>query len=253
MRKEMNSKSKRKWVAGGLAAFASVALLTTGFATWIIGTQNKEINIDGTTVNVDTAKNASIELVMKISPEHKSLVLAETENLGGSDITWKNDGLVGDLTLEFDEIYVLYGDESGFDPDSTKLHFDYVSIKNGDQVVTDTANTVSLDTFGRSGGPFTYIDLPADINLDGGNSAISHPTATTTKYTFPDKNVKFRWGTAFGNNSPCKFYQDYLTAHSDLSVDDKNVLLNTAVSELNAMNTALNGTTINLKATLTDR
>ena len=37
MKKEINSKSRRRWIMGGLAAFASVALLTTGFAVWVVG------------------------------------------------------------------------------------------------------------------------------------------------------------------------------------------------------------------------
>ena len=59
MRKELNSKSKRKWIAGGIAAFASVALLTTGLATYIVGVSNTSVSLDGVKVNVDTAKNAT--------------------------------------------------------------------------------------------------------------------------------------------------------------------------------------------------
>ncbi len=55
MRKELKSKSRRKWLLGGSLAFASVALLTTGFATWVIGTQ--KTSGDGkVNIGVDTAK-----------------------------------------------------------------------------------------------------------------------------------------------------------------------------------------------------
>ena len=59
MKKEINSKSKRKWVAGGLAVFASIALLTTGFATWVVGRQetNKDAQVN---VTVDTAENKTL-------------------------------------------------------------------------------------------------------------------------------------------------------------------------------------------------
>ena len=59
MKKEINSKSRRKWIRGGLAAFASVALLTTGFAVWVVGVSNKDASED-LKVNVDTAANKSI-------------------------------------------------------------------------------------------------------------------------------------------------------------------------------------------------
>lgn len=254
MRKEMNSKSKRKWVAGGLAAFASVALLTTGFATWIIGTQNMGANIDGTVVNVDTAKNASVELVMKIEDEHKKLVFAETSDLGGADVHWQDDGVVGDLTLEFSEISVLYGKDSGFNPEAKKLHFEISSIMKEGVDVKNTANSVNLDTFGRTGGPFTYFDIPADIDLDGGEDALSDPTTTTTKYTFPSLNVSFTWGSAFGNVSPAAFYQNYFTTNAgSLDADARAVLQETVVQELNAMKTALHGAVINLTAELVNR
>ncbi len=254
MRKEMNSKSKRKWVAGGLAAFASVALLTTGFATWIIGTQNMSTNIDGTVVNVDTAKNASIELVMKIEDANKKLVFAETSDLGGADIHWQEDELVGDLTLEFSEIYVLYGKDSGFDPAAKKLHFKISSIMKEGVDKKDTANSVSLNTFGRTGGPFTYFDIPADIDLDGGASAISQLTSTTNKYTFPSLEVSFTWGSAFGRVSPAEFYQNYFTTNADtLDPDERAVLQETVVQELKDMKTALHGAVINLTAELVNR
>ena len=70
MRKEINSKSKRKWVAGGLAAFASVALLTTGFATWVVinnnVTDSKDIG-----VTVDTASNESVDFTMTLAADVK--------------------------------------------------------------------------------------------------------------------------------------------------------------------------------------
>ena len=59
MKKEINSKSRRKWIRGGLAGFASVALLTTGFAVWVVGVQKDKANGD-VKVNVDTAQNANI-------------------------------------------------------------------------------------------------------------------------------------------------------------------------------------------------
>ena len=78
MRKELNSKSKRKWIAGGIAAFASVALLTTGLATYIVGVSNTSVSLDGVKVNVDTAKNATLELAAALQ-ENSTIVLAETE------------------------------------------------------------------------------------------------------------------------------------------------------------------------------
>ena len=65
MKKELNSKSKRKWIIGGLAAFTSISLLTTGFAIWVVGVNSTESNND-VTVTVDTAQNKSIVFTMTL-------------------------------------------------------------------------------------------------------------------------------------------------------------------------------------------
>lgn len=65
MRKELKSKSRRKWLLGGSLAFASVALLTTGFATWVIGT--RQTSGDGQVhIGVDTAEDNSVELTFNL-------------------------------------------------------------------------------------------------------------------------------------------------------------------------------------------
>ena len=48
--------------AGGIAAFAAVTLVTTGFATWIIGNQaqEQEGNIN---IAIDTAKNSAEAMI----------------------------------------------------------------------------------------------------------------------------------------------------------------------------------------------
>lgn len=78
MRKELKSKSRRKWLLGGSLAFASVALLTTGFATWVIGTQ--KTSGDGQlNIGVDTAEDNSVELTFSLT-EDKIFVAEGVEN-----------------------------------------------------------------------------------------------------------------------------------------------------------------------------
>ena len=167
MRKEMNSKSKRKWVAGGLAAFASVALLTTGFATWIVGT-NKMIVDNNTTVNVATAQNASIELSMEITEANRKIRFAETSAPASDafvrvDSGAEAEGANGDLTLDFSSIKVTYGVNSGFVPSQYKLGFTVKKITKNNSDVTNSANKVALTTFDRASDSYSYFQAPADI------------------------------------------------------------------------------------------
>lgn len=256
MRKEMNSKSKRKWVAGGLAAFASVALLTTGFATWVVGTNAMSVNKD-TAVNVATAQNASIELSMDITPEHSKIRFAETSDYVPENTDFvrvdSEEGANGDLTLEFDSIKVTYGVDSGFVPSQYKLTFAVEKIVNASTVdVTTSANSIStLGTFGRTNGTvYHYFEAPAAIDLDSNNGTPSTVGSVST-YTFKPSacNVAFRWGSAWGTKSPAKFYNDYFKAPEHVA---EKTAANAEIvrSELAAMNTALEGATITLKAEL---
>ena len=260
MRKEMNSKSKRKWVAGGLAAFASVALLTTGFATWIVGTNNMDVH-NNTTVNVATAQNASIELSMEITPENSKIRFAETAAPAADAFVRVDEGGAnGDLTLNFSSIKVTYGKNSGFVPSQYKLGFTVTNITKNSANVTDSANKVTtLGTFDRTlGTAYSYFQAPKDILLDGTNGTTDAGDAFST-YTFKAEalNIPFRWGTAFGNTesgdesqSPATFYNNYFNLHrSEKTAANAEIVR----SELAAMYTALDGATITLEAKLSLR
>ena len=60
MKKDLKSKSKRKWIVGGVLLFGGVALLTTGFATWAIGVNQTKQNL-GTNVTVQGTENESVK------------------------------------------------------------------------------------------------------------------------------------------------------------------------------------------------
>ena len=66
MKKSIRKSSRRKWVVSGIAFFGSVALLTTGFATWVIGANNTSDN-DGTNVRVDTAVRNNVSLQIDLT------------------------------------------------------------------------------------------------------------------------------------------------------------------------------------------
>lgn len=90
MRKELKSKSRRKWLIGGSLAFASVALLTTGFATWVIGTQ--KTSGDGQlNIGVDTAEDNSVELTFSLDENDKKIFVAEDAGSSNPYLTIKRE------------------------------------------------------------------------------------------------------------------------------------------------------------------
>ncbi len=239
MRKEMNSKSKRKWVAGGLAAFASVALLTTGFATWVVGNSMTSSEQDGLKVNVDTAKNASIELIATLLDD--SVKFSETDAVGGDKFV-QSDATDGDLDITFDELKIVYGTQSGFNPElaTYKLQFTLVQINDVDAATNNAVvYSSSTDIFGRDGSK-TYIEAPEAVNLNNPSVGASGSESSGTKtYTFTQKTFSFRWGSAFENKSPCTYYNEKFDAESGAPA--KNAA-NAAIvyNELTDMKTKLN-------------
>ena len=241
MRKEMNSKSKRKFFAGVLAAFASVALLTTGFATWVVGTSKTSSEQGGLKVNVDTAKNASIELIATLSDSDNSVNFAE-ESKFGSDKFVQSTATDGDLDITFSELKIVYGTESGFDPtrSTCQLQFTLLQINGVDAARKNTVvYSSSTDLFHRDGSK-TYIEAPEAVNLNNLSVGSASDSESGTKtYTFTQKTFSFRWGSAFENKSPCTYYNEKFDAGE--GAPEKNATnANFVYNELTEMKTKLN-------------
>lgn len=244
MKKEINSKSKRKWVAGGLAAFASIALLTTGFATWVVG--NTSLKDDETvTVDVDTAVNKNIEFTATIYDAQ--IKLGEKSSVTGDEFVKTEDPVDGDLEISFSELKIVYGRDSGFDPKTKKLKFSIESNK--------TVNPSEGDPFGRSGTDLTYIEAPTVVSLNGASvGSDERPTTGSYTYTFIQKKFLFRWGTFFGTEgkSPLEFYNSKFDANPSLKTSGN---AQKVVDELTAMQNAFkspNNNTIKLKLEIVD-
>lgn len=239
MRKELNSKSKRKWIAGGLAAFASVALLTTGLATYIVGVQNTKVDMDGVKVNVDTAKNATLELVAALQSD-STIILAETEVPEANETNFfrvetTGDGQLvttGNLGITFSTLEIRFGTDSGFDKNNYELVFSISKVNGTEGNVTQTYTT-ETDLFGRN-GTLTYLEAPEKIDL--ATASVSESASGTVKtISLDNKNLSFRWGTVFDGKSPATYYNEKFTATPSLKTTAN---ADKCVAEINAMHDA---------------
>ena len=88
MKKDLKSKSKRKWIVGGVLLFGGVALLTTGFATWAIGVNQTKQNL-GTNVSVQGTVNESVKLT--VTPVDMAVSISEKHSLGINEIFYTKD------------------------------------------------------------------------------------------------------------------------------------------------------------------
>ncbi len=253
MKKEMNLKSRRKWIMGGLAAFASVALLTTGFAVWVVGVQQntKDGNVQ---VKVDTALNESLYFEMTLND--KDIVLAEDKEVTDGFVRAtksSEDGAVqiaaNPLQISFENISIKYGKDSTLKP--TKIQFSF----SGDNAADVTT---SVNKTKREGTSWNYIFAPIDLALptSGDNTEAKkyeEDANGNVTITMSTVTVDFRWGDYFGNSesdpskndSPCTYYNSKYDKDTALYEDSVAIQ-----EELKAMHDALDGKTIGLKATL---
>ena len=144
MKKEINSKSRRKWIMGGLAAFASVALLTTGFAVWVVGTSKTGDDKD-VTVKVDTAKNNSISFNLDLGTK-PTIKLEESTSTAAANASGKplvnvsaNEGegaafVESPMTLSA-SYTIKYG--AGYTFNFKKIHFSIATEGNKDEAGFD--------------------------------------------------------------------------------------------------------------------
>lgn len=196
MRKELKSKSRRKWLIGGSLAFASVVLLTTGFATWVIGTQ--KTSGDGQVhIGADTAEDNSVELTFELDNSDDKIFVAE--DAGDTNPNLKierGEGETGtepDWTIKIKELNIVVGEtfyNSIKDKQDLKIVFELQ--KDGANSVTDD----KVGVRGETGSPWNYITLaksefnvtlPATYPTDGKIYDISDT----------DKTFSFAWGFLF--------------------------------------------------------
>lgn len=253
MKKSIKKSSRRKWVVGGVAFFGSIALLTTGFATWVVGVQqtNAEDNVN---VTVDTTENEFVTFSLSLSTTDNKIKLGETKQPDAAPEDKENivkiDELTGDLTVKIDSLNIEIGNEA---LDS------YTQI---DFAITSENNTVDSQQFTeedlRTGSSWSYLSAPASIlltNLSTNENITYTPETNTTTYTLKPSStleLNFEWGNFFGKQSPANFYNK--NYHDGKLGADLSETINKINTEMDAMSGAFEGegkNVLTLQATLT--
>lgn len=252
MRKELKSKSRRKWLLGGSLAFASVALLTTGFATWVIGTQ--KTSVDGEVhIGVDTAKDNSVELTFKLDETDDKISVAEDAGDTNSYLTIERDGSEGDTepdwTIKIKDLNVVVG-KTFYESLKGKQGLKIVFELQKDVAEAEDKNSVTDDKVGvrgETGSPWNYITLAKsafDVTLPA-----TYPTdGKIYDISDTDKTFSFAWGSYFGEKAPSVFYKEKEGSKGSQSLRE---YYQKALQELQAMKTALTAGKSTLKLTAT--
>jgi len=215
MKRELNSRSRRKWVAGGVLAFGSVALLSTGFATWVIGA-NKAYGEHEIGVTVDSVQNNSI-LVSSTISSSDVLRLAEPESITNGKIVNADvtDETKEDLKVTVSMTVKLGGNATA----PTTVSASLPAKKYNTEIDSGNAKlSVSTDTVGgRSSSPWTYLELKNTTITPTWGTPTTEPGSNLKVYEV-SFDVEFKWGSFFNNQSPLVFYNTKYSAETDPAV-----------------------------------
>lgn len=245
MKKQLSLASKRKWVTGGILAFSAVSLLTTGFATWVVGVQRVKQE-DTLTVTVDTASNEFVKLDATLSK--KEIRLAEVEAATGPIVTSGAEG--GDLSVTFSELKVTIGSNFNFENSYTGIQFQFIN-KLGEEGVVTTHGTnasgdlINEDDYGASSKvasgrtTYEYIKLWDNITLTNASFTDNGDGTKTWSLDAGEATKSLVYGGFFGGKtSPAKYYNDLITKEiiDACSTAQLATLTKDIADELNAMN-----------------
>lgn len=253
MKKQTNLTTRRKWVVTGIMAFAGVALLTTGFATYIVGVNNNTDDATAT-ISVDTVKNTSVDL--SVSLTDNLIELKENVQLTESDSNLvKTEGAVDETALQVTaDITLKYGSEF-FDKGTQNLTLkfslkyddsDYVgNVPNLAQEADNllgalrvTEKTAMSSTGLEANDSWEYLAAPAEIDLTNQSSTTD---GALTVITLQNRVLDFSWGSFFSGMSPANYY-------NSMTYEDETDAANKITQELNALHTALDGKSLTLTA-----
>lgn len=256
MRKELKSKFRRKWLIGGSLAFASVALLTTGFATWVIGT--RQTSGDGqVNIGVDTVEDKSVELTFSLDENDNGIIVAEDAEKSSNTNLPIEETVTPDWNIKIKDLNIAVG-QTFYDSLKAKqkekqeagqaLDLKIAFELQKDVTAAKDKNSVTQDIVGgRTGSSWNYIKLATNefkVALPD-----TYPAGGTiydindTSHNPDEKTISFTWGSYFGEKAPSVFYKE------KEPIEGLREYYQNALKELQAMNKALDKGTLKLTAT----
>jgi len=259
--KDLKNKSKRKWIVGGVLLFGSIALLTTGFATWVIGINATKRDNGGTSVAIEATVSDNYVLNVDFSADN-SITVSENSDDGNlatkGEVSWKvispNEKLdfsvTGNMSVKIGNNSAYYGSTDL----RLKFYFNYENNPSyTDENDKTSGNKISgyTATSWREAGDYEYLGLRGEmaISSKGENGAVAESgwsrseDASNETYTYNGNPIElFTWGSYFGNMAPSEFYTR--TTDPDFSLTDTDVVK--IQEEMNAMYSALNGGNIHV-------
>ena len=227
MRKDFKSKSKKKWITGGVLLFGGIALLTTGFATWVVGVNKTKEDKDHTII-VEGTESDSFALYVTLTEDKFNV--GEKHDRGEGEIFGSKDSAGTDFSFTA-EFKIEVGKSSALLPDKISFNFHYFTAGTDKPETKDTFKTTDNNKFTIKGDEtdkdginatglhaknkeLTYLDIKEDstITVDTDKTSTSDWTCTETTSTLTFTATKtievLKWGSYFENKSPSTYYNE---------------------------------------------
>lgn len=287
MRKKVMSTSKRKWIVSGLLGFGAVALLTTGFATWVVGVQKNNSTIDPST-SVEGTVNKMISLTVEFRKDIDDKEVSISEKKTGEFIS-NTEGKETDFVVK-PHIKIELGKSLNQLPESIKFSLGYkekldevLGVEGGQHVKTTVDdNKVKFDTdtkTHKANVDYEYFKINDKANItlpllsdtaswtvapEGetlpktytGKGTVDGWTVTETsnsyKYESNNAITMFDWGSFFGDKSPVDYYDELYKAGKDgLKLENTAEDIDFVVNEMEAMRKLFDGQSLKVLCNLT--
>lgn len=202
---------KRKVIVFGIMIFASIALISTGFAAWIISQNAKQEGEGNIAVGVVTDNNIKID---------------EIKFTDGNKFTFEPSVEKKDIkTWEANKVYVYRADNT--DGENLSVTFTAVIHKykvmkklNVKLVLPDGIKNAGNKSYGTKSDQ-SYIVLPECATATGVNLWVEGSEQTVSGFSAAKDDGKdtltitytitFKWGDFFGNKNPSEYYNNMTT------------------------------------------
>ena len=264
LRKGLLSKGKKKWIIGGALLFGGVSLLTTGFATWIVGINQLRQNL-GTVVQVEGTLNESVKLIVTASSTTSNALgvnVGETHTKGPNEIVGNSEGETDfvvnlDLTIEVGNEYLAKNTLTDI-----TFEFNYEEVEGiSNNKTSNNKINVATSSNTHKAGDYTYLDINSDSKIAVKSTEESGvftktPLTSAVKYTVSNLSVTlFKWGSFFDGMAPSAYYNKLYNdseykQSKNLGITDSAEDQDLVVRELTALKEALHDGKIVVTAVL---
>ncbi len=243
---------RNKILLTSLIGLAVLGSATAAFSTWIFGIQQKTAELDGITVEVDTVKDDTAYLDIKVDSNDNKISLAEVDvidnknnavNAGEFTTTSK-----GDFTIKLSTFDFAISNEYTFNS------IDFVLSVTKDNTNSNEVEVTSKDRFEREPNKYNYIVLAkTSYSLEDFDPKANAQLTDYKLYNAKDttKTITFNWGDFYGINGPANFYNTkYEALGADETLENKLLFIQDAKKEVKTMQTAFTGVTVKITAKL---